>query len=79
MPECRTIGIQSVRYQNKKLMMLELVRYRTKRMQFGSFLVRYWTKLMDAGMPMPALVFLMAMPSYAYHWGGGWESGRLSV
>jgi hypothetical protein len=25
-------------------------------MQSGIFLVRYWTKIQDAGMPMPALV-----------------------
>jgi hypothetical protein len=33
-------------------------------MQSGIFLVRYRTKLMDAGMPMPALFCLMPMPSY---------------
>jgi hypothetical protein len=30
----------------------------------GIFLVRYQTELVDAGMPMPALVSLMPMPSY---------------
>jgi hypothetical protein len=34
-------------------------------MQSGIFLFRYRTELVDAGMPMPALVFLMPMPSYA--------------
>jgi hypothetical protein len=33
-------------------------------MQSGIFLVRYRTKILDAGMPMPALVFSMPMPSY---------------
>jgi hypothetical protein len=28
------------------------------------FLVRYWTEIMDAGMPMSALVSSMSMPSY---------------
>ncbi len=45
----------------KKLPMPELVRYWTKPTQYT---VRYRTELADAGMPMPALVFLMPMPSY---------------
>jgi hypothetical protein len=45
--------------------MPELVRYLTKPTQSGIFLVRYWIELADAGMLMPALVFLMPMPSYA--------------
>ncbi len=45
--------------------MTELVRYQTKPTQSGIFLVRYQTELMDAGMPMPALAFLMPMPSDA--------------
>jgi hypothetical protein len=49
-----------------KLTMMELVRYRTKPTQSGIFLVRYRTELVDAGMPMPALVFLLPMPSYGF-------------
>jgi hypothetical protein len=45
--------------------MPELVRYRTKPTQSSIFLVWYRTELVDAGMPMPALFFLMPMPSYA--------------
>jgi hypothetical protein len=45
--------------------MPEKVRYWTKFTQSGIFLVRYRTKIRDAGMPMPALVFSMPMPSYA--------------
>jgi hypothetical protein len=45
--------------------MPELVRHRTKPTQAGIFLVRYRTELVDAGMPMTALVILMPMPSYA--------------
>jgi hypothetical protein len=41
----------------KKLTMPGQVRYRTKPRQSGIFLVRYWTEIIDAGMPMPALVF----------------------
>ncbi len=44
--------------------MPEQVRYRTKVTQSDIFLVRYWTKIWDAGMPMPALVSSMPMPSY---------------
>ncbi len=33
----------------------------------GIFLVRYRTKILDAGMPMLALVSSMPMPSYAVH------------
>jgi hypothetical protein len=36
----------------------------TKLTQSGIFLVWYWTKIWDAGMPMPALVSSMPMPSY---------------
>jgi hypothetical protein len=32
--------------------------------QSGIFLVQHRTEIMDPGMPMPALVFLMPMPSY---------------
>ncbi len=44
--------------------MLEQVRYWTKLTQSGIFLVRYRTKIQDAGMPMPVLVSSMPMPSY---------------
>jgi hypothetical protein len=44
--------------------MPEQVRYRTKLTQSSIFLVRYQTKIRDAGMLMPALVFWMPMPSY---------------
>jgi hypothetical protein len=49
----------------KKLMMPEQVQYWTNLTQSGIFLVRYRTKIRDAGMPMPALVSSMPMPSYA--------------
>ncbi len=48
----------------KKLMMPEQVRYQTKLTLSGIFLVRYWTKIWDAGMLMLALVSLMQMTSY---------------
>jgi hypothetical protein len=41
------------------------VSYRTKLMQSGIFLVRYRTKILDAGMPMLELVLSMPMTSYA--------------
>ncbi len=49
----------------KKLTMPEQVWYRTKLTQSGIFLVRYQTKIRDAGIPMPAFVSSMPMPSYA--------------
>jgi hypothetical protein len=45
--------------------MPETVRYRNKTQQSGFFLVWYRTEMADAGMPMPALVFWMPMPTYA--------------
>jgi hypothetical protein len=39
--------------------------YRTKLNQSGIFLVRYRSKIQDAGVLMPALVYSMPMPSYA--------------
>jgi hypothetical protein len=49
----------------KKLTIPGQVRYRIKPRQSGIFLVRYRTEIIDAGMPMPALVSWMPMPSYA--------------
>ncbi len=66
MPECRT-----VRHPNspvpdwKKLTMLEQVRYRTQLTQSSIFLVRYRTKIRDAGMPMPSYVYIIT-PAAAY-------------
>jgi hypothetical protein len=58
----------------KQLTMPEQVQFRTKLTQSGIFLVRYQTKIRDAGMPMPALlssmpalVSSMPMPSYGIH------------
>ncbi len=48
-------------------MIPEQIRYRTKLAQSGIFLVQYQTKIRDAGMPMPALVSLILMPSYALY------------
>ncbi len=48
----------------KKLTMPGQVQYRTKPRQSVIFLVRYRTESIDAGMPMPALVSWMPMPSY---------------
>ncbi len=65
MPECRTVRHPvSLVPDWKKLMMPEPIRTRTKLTQSGIFWVRYRTAIMDAGMPMPALVSSMPMPSY---------------
>jgi hypothetical protein len=67
MPEYRTVQHPvSPVPDGKKLTMPEQVQYRTKLTQTGIFLVRYRTKIRDAGMPMPALVSSMPMPSYVY-------------
>ncbi len=66
MLECRTVQHPVSPVPDcKKLTMLELVWYRTKLTQSGIFLVRYQMKIWDAGMPMPALVSSVPMPSYA--------------
>jgi hypothetical protein len=44
--------------------MLGAVRYRTKPMKSGIFWVWYQTKILNAGMLIPALVCSMPMPSY---------------
>jgi hypothetical protein len=44
--------------------MAETARYRNKVTQSGIFFARYRTEMADAGMPMPALVFWMPMPTY---------------
>ncbi len=63
MPDCPASG-QSGTGLKKKLTMPKPVRYRTKLTQSGIFLVRYQTKIRYAGMPMPALISSMPMPSY---------------
>ncbi len=63
MPDCPAYYQSGTRL--KKLTMPEIIRYRTKPRQSGIFLVRYRTEIIDTGMPMPALVSLMPMPSYA--------------
>jgi hypothetical protein len=62
MPDCPASSQSSTGL--KKLTMLEQVRYQTKLTQSGIFLVWNWPKIRDAGMPMPALVSSMSMPSY---------------
>jgi hypothetical protein len=58
LPECRIIRHEDNPVPDwKKLTMPELFRYRIKETQSGIFLVRYWTEMKDARMPMPALVF----------------------
>jgi hypothetical protein len=44
--------------------MPEQLRYRNKAAQSDIFLARYRTEMTDAGMPIPALVFWMPMPTY---------------
>jgi hypothetical protein len=66
MLECRTVRHSvSLVPDGKQLIMPEQVWYWTKLTQSGMFLVQYHTKIRDAGMPMPALVSSMPMPSYA--------------
>ncbi len=68
--KCRNAGlsgIRSVRYRNEKITMLEQVWCRTKPSPSGIFLVRYRTKMIDAGMSMLALVCSMQMPRFASH------------
>jgi hypothetical protein len=60
--KCRNAGLQTSDHSStgiKKITIPRQVRYRT-----WHFLVRYWTEIIDAGMPMPALVSWMPMPSY---------------
>jgi hypothetical protein len=48
-----------------KTPMPEPVRYRDKRIQSGTGMLLYRTKIHDAGMPMPAASASMSMTSYA--------------
>jgi hypothetical protein len=65
MPDCLATNQFSTEMK-KKLTTQETVRYRIKLIESISFLVwyRYWTEIMDAGMPMPAYSSSMPMPSY---------------
>jgi hypothetical protein len=62
MPDCLASSQSSTGV--KKITVLEPVRYWTKLMQSGIFLFWYRTEIMDAGIPMPALVSSMPMPSF---------------
>ncbi len=66
MLECQTVHLVSPVPEWKKLVMPEQVQYRTKLTQSGIFLVRFQTKIRYAGMPIPALVSSMPIPSYVY-------------
>ncbi len=50
--------------QMNKNAVVEPVRYRNKGTQSGTVMLRYWTEVHDAGMPMPAASTSMLMPSY---------------
>ncbi len=63
MPDCPASS-QSGNGKKKKLTIPEQVQYWTNLTQYGIFLVWYQNKIIDAGMPMLALVSLMPMPSY---------------
>jgi hypothetical protein len=39
----------------------ESVRYRNKETQSGIGMIRYWTRMLDVGMPIPATLALMPM------------------
>jgi hypothetical protein len=67
---CACVGVIvciNAEWNEKKIMMPGLVRYQIKPMQSqsGIFLIQYWTVIMDARMPIPALISSMPMPSYA--------------
>jgi hypothetical protein len=44
-----------------------MIRYQNKTMQSDIFLLRYWTEMSEARMPMPALVLRMLMPTYGFN------------
>ncbi len=57
--KCRNAGLSGIDQfgtRLKKLTKPGIVWYRTKPRQSNIFLVRYQTEIIDAGMPMPALV-----------------------
>jgi hypothetical protein len=62
MPDCPASGQYGTGLKKTTDARTGLVR--TKLTQSSIFLVRYWTKIRDAGMPMPALASSMLMPSY---------------
>jgi hypothetical protein len=68
LPECRIVRHPGGPVPDwKKLMMPELILYRNKAMQSGILMVRYRAEMKDAGLPMPALVFWMPMPTYVFY------------
>jgi hypothetical protein len=65
-PNARLSGIQSVWYRTGKTNDAGNSPVPDQAKAVRHFLVRYRTEIIDAGMPMPALVSSMAMPSYEY-------------
>jgi hypothetical protein len=64
-PECRIVRHPvSLVPDWKQLTMLQRIRYRCKATQSSIFLVRHRTEKSGTGMPMPALVLWMPMPTY---------------
>ncbi len=66
--KCQDAGlssIRSVRYRNEKTNDAGTGPVPDQAKAVRLFLVRYWIESIDAGMPMPALVSWMPMPSYA--------------
>ncbi len=57
-------GIRSVRYRTEKTNDAGNSPVPDQAKASGIFLVRYRTEIIDAGMPMPALVSSMPIPSY---------------
>ncbi len=64
MPECRAVlHLISPLPEWTKTPMPELMRYRDKRTQSGTGMLRYRTEIQDAGMPMPAASASVPMPN----------------
>jgi hypothetical protein len=66
MPECRTVRHPISLVPNKKTNDARTVPVLDQAKAVRHLFVWYRTEIIDAGMPMPALVFWMPMPSYGY-------------
>jgi hypothetical protein len=68
--KCRNAGlsgIRAVRYQNEKTNDAGTGPVLDQAKAFRHFLFRYWTEIINTGMPMLAFVYWMPMPSYAIY------------
>jgi hypothetical protein len=77
--KAKIFSIRSIRYQNKKLTMLESVQVPERGNAVLHFPVRNQIEAMDAGMKIPELTFSMPLLSYGNNWSSDLKQAHAMV